>query len=199
MLAAAFAAGVARPPQAQQQHALVTKESKHSLLCVSTAVNLKTATCNSDCNNGRACPEVLTRQHQHQHQHLLHLQHQHNSTATATTSTAAAAASAASLLLHLHLLHLHLLHLLHQACFCMEHTYFMPPEEDDLALSMSGNGELTRTLTPTLTLTLTPTLTLTRSGAGFRRASQHPRLGPPHLAPPRAGSCGHAQGVLEPQ
>ena len=22
----------------------------------------------------------------------------------------------------------------------MEHTYFMPPEEDDLALSMSGNG-----------------------------------------------------------
>ena len=83
MLAAAFAAGVARPPQAQQQHALVTKETKHSLLCVSTAVNLKTATCNSDCNNGRDCPE---------------------------------------------------------ACFCLEHTYFMPPEEDDLALSMSGNG-----------------------------------------------------------
>ena len=85
----------------------------------------------------------------------------------------------------------------------MEHTYFMPPEEDDLALSMSGNGELTQTLSEeddlALTLTLTPTLTLTRSGAGFRRATQHPRLGPPHLAPPRAGSDGHAQGVLEPQ
>ena len=83
MLAVAYAASVARPPQAQQQHALVTEGSKHSLLCVSTAVNLKTATCNSDCNNGRDCPE---------------------------------------------------------ACFCLEHTYYMPPEEDDLALSMSGSG-----------------------------------------------------------
>jgi len=118
MLAAAFAAGVARPPQAQQQHALVTKETKHSLLCVSTAVNLKTATCNSDCNNGRACPEVRTDQHQHQHQHNFH-RHRH--------TAAAAAAADSSLLLHLHLLHLpHHLHLLHQACFCVEHTYFMP-------------------------------------------------------------------------
>ena len=83
MLAALVTASVARPSQARQQQALVTKETKHSLLCVSTAVNLKTATCNSDCNNGRDCPE---------------------------------------------------------ACFCLEHTYFMPPEEDDLALSMSGNG-----------------------------------------------------------
>ena len=83
MLAVAYAASVARPPQTQPQHALVTEGNKHSLLCVSTAVNLKTATCNSDCNNGRDCPE---------------------------------------------------------ACFCLEHTYYMPPEEDDLALSMSGSG-----------------------------------------------------------
>ena len=83
MLAVAYAASVARPPQAQQQHALVTEGSKHSLLCVSTAVNLKTATCNSDCNNGRDCPK---------------------------------------------------------ACFCLEHTYYMPPEEEDLALSMSDRG-----------------------------------------------------------
>ena len=31
-------ASVARPSQARQQQALVTKETKHSLLCVSTAV-----------------------------------------------------------------------------------------------------------------------------------------------------------------
>ena len=79
-------ASVARPPQAEQPprpHALVAKETPHALLCVSTAVNLKTATCNSDCNNGRDCPE---------------------------------------------------------ACFCLEHTYYMPPEEEDLALSMSDRG-----------------------------------------------------------
>ena len=78
-------ASVARPPQAepQQPHALVAKETPHALLCVSTAVNLKTATCNSDCNNGRDCPE---------------------------------------------------------ACFCLEHSYYLPPEEADLSLSMSDRG-----------------------------------------------------------
>ena len=40
---------VAAPPQAQ--HPLVTTNT-HSLLCVSTAANLKTVTCNTDCNNG---------------------------------------------------------------------------------------------------------------------------------------------------
>jgi hypothetical protein len=56
MLAAVLAASIARPPLTQ--HSMVT-EATHSLLCVSTAADLKTAACNRDCNDGKQhCPEA---------------------------------------------------------------------------------------------------------------------------------------------